>query len=85
MSCYYRLGNGVSSSTNLNELLLKDIKRMFDVEVLPFLDQFNFWEKRRIRYEISRLKISRRSMSITQKILFGLKYPDVVLFRKSIR
>lgn len=85
VSCYYRLGNGVSSSTNLNELLLKDIKRMFDVEVLPFLDQFNFWEKRRIRYEISRLKISRRSMSITQKILFGLKYPDVVLFRKSIR
>lgn len=77
----YRQGNGVSSGSELHPALKKDINLMLQQEVLPYLDRFNYWQKRRIYYQIERFKLS-KVLSNRQKIFFCLKYPDVILYRR---
>lgn len=77
----YRLGNGVSSSSELHPELKKDINNMLANEVLPYIDKFNFWEKRRIYYQVERFR-DNKLLSLKQKIKYCLKYPDVILYRK---
>ena len=77
----YRLGNGVSSSKELHPDLKKDINNMLTYEVLPYIDKFNFWEKRRVYYQVERFK-DNKMLSLQQKVKYCLKYPDVVLYRK---
>lgn len=77
----YMLGNGVSSSDNNNPLLVTDVKRLFEKEVVPYLDRFDFWGKRRIAYAMERIDYNKH-LSWKEKICLLLRYPDVILHRK---
>lgn len=77
----YRLGNGISSAEELHPELKKDINRMLEKEILPYMDRFGFWEKRRIYYQVERFKKSKQ-LTGKEKIYFCLKYPDVIIYRK---
>lgn len=77
----YRLGHGISSSRELHPALKKDINNMLQNEVIPYLNKFNFWEKRRIFYQVERFKLTKQ-LSKWQKMYFCMKYPDVIIYRK---
>lgn len=77
----YRLGNGISSAKELHPELKKDINNMLQNEVIPYLDKFNFWEKRRVYYQVERFKLSKQ-LSKKEKLYFCFKYPDVIIYRK---
>lgn len=77
----YKLGDGVSSSRELNPDLKKDMNTMMQKEVLPYLDKFKFWERRRIYYQLERFKHSKQ-LGKKEKLYFVLKYPDVVIYRR---
>lgn len=76
----YVVGNGVSSGSENSPILVNDVKRMFENEIIPFLANFNILEKRRVQYELERIKI-KKQLSTTEKIRLLLKYPDVICFR----
>lgn len=77
----YRLGNGISSARELHPALKEDINNMLQNEVVPYLDKFDFLEKRRIYYQMERFKLSKQ-LNKMQKVYFSLKYPDVILYRR---
>lgn len=81
ISIKYRLGYGVSSNTKLNPLLVEDIKKMFEKDILPYRKYFSRFEMRRIYYQIERIE-EEKQMSNWKKCLFSIKYPDVIIYRK---
>lgn len=77
----YMIGNGVSSGSNNNPLLVKDVKKMFEKEIIPYFSMFSFFEKRRIHYEIERISLNKK-LSGKELLRIIIKYPEVILFRK---
>lgn len=77
----YRMGYGISSGAELHPALHEDINKMLQKEINPYLDKFNYWEKRRIFYQVERFKFPKK-ITIKKKIYLCLKYPDVILYRK---
>lgn len=77
----YMLGYGVSSGSNNNPILVRDVKRMFEKEIVPYLSMFNIFEKRRIRYEMERIELNKK-ISAKEKLRIVLKYPEVLIYRK---
>jgi len=77
----YRMGAGISSGKDLHPYLKIDINNMLQNEILPYMTEFNFWEKRRVRYQIERFKLA-KNLTKMQMLKFILKYPDVVLYRR---
>lgn len=77
----YRMGAGISSGTELHPYLRLDINNMLQNEILPYIEEFNFGERRRVRYQIERIKLPKK-LSMLQKIKLVLMYFDVVLYRR---
>lgn len=80
ISLDYKLGQGVSSSNNLHPQLQKDISLLYKKEIDPYIEEFNFFEKRVIMYQKERLRIG-KSLPFWTKIKLCIKYPDAVLYR----
>lgn len=76
----YKLGKGVSSGKILHPQLQKDIYRLYRKEIDPYIDEFNFFEKRVIKYQKERIKMG-KILSLSLKIKMCIKYPDVVFYR----
>lgn len=76
----YMLGNGVSSGNENNPMLVRDVIAMFDNEIIPYIDNFNFLEKRRIKYQRERIK-EHKTLTKKIRIKYMLKYPDVLIYR----
>ncbi len=77
----YRMGTGVTSGKENNPMLVQDVLKLFDKEIMPYIDRFSPFERRCIRYETERIRKPKR-MDRSQKIKLILAYPDVVLYRK---
>ncbi len=77
----YRIGKGVSSSPEFNQKLLKDINRMFEVEIDPYIELFTRYERRMIEYERTRITYQKH-LTKSDKIMLFKKYGDVMLYRK---
>ena len=80
----YRMGYGVSSNSRLNPMLVNDITHMFEKEIIPYKNDFSFGEKRKLQYQIERIK-EEKLMSIWKKLWFVIKYPDVIIYRKRMQ
>lgn len=80
ISLDYKLGQGVSSSINLHPQLQKDIDLLYKKEIDPYIDEFNFFEKRVIEYQKERIK-TEKVLSFKMKMKMCVKYPDVVIYR----
>ena len=77
----YRMGSGISSGKDLHPYLKIDINNMLQNEILPYMKDFNFWERRRVLYQVERFKLP-KNLSRLQKLKFILKYFDVVWYRR---
>lgn len=76
----YRLGKGVSSGEKNNPLLVEDVRKLYQKEIMPYIKRFSFLEKRRILYGMERIGLDKK-LSRGAKIRMVLKYPDVVIYR----
>lgn len=77
----YRMGEGISSGKDIHPLLKVDINNMLQNEVIPYMKEFTFWEKRRVYYQVERFKLPKQLTGL-QKLKFILKYFDVVVYRR---
>lgn len=77
----YGLGNGVSSGGRYSQTLIDDTIHIYQNEVLPYLEDFTTIQKRRVMYNMERIR-DNRILSKSQKMKYILKYPDVVLYRR---
>lgn len=80
ISIKYRVGTGVSSSQMINIELLRDIERMFYVEIESLNITFNFLEKGQSDMVVRRLRQQKKQRRIDFFRLI-VKYPDVVVYR----
>lgn len=77
----YRMGAGISSGKELHPYLKVDINNMLQNEVVPYIKEFNFWERRRVYYQVERFRLPKQ-LTGAQKLKLILKYFDVVVYRR---
>lgn len=80
VSCKYRLG-GVSTKGVINPQLERDYFLMIKREILPYISEFSFLDRRRVKY-ISQYSINKKIWNKIKKSFFSILYLDAYLYRR---
>ena len=77
VSAKYRIGTGISTSTNPNPIFIEDCKKCMEKEILPYKKELGYWLHKNLKYLYTR-KYKFEKISNNKKILFILSNIDVV-------
>ena len=77
VSVKYRVGTGVSTSTNPNPIFIEDCRKCIEKEILPYKKELGHWLHKNLKYLYTR-KYKFEKFSNNEKILFMLSNIDVV-------
>ena len=78
----YNIG-GVSTKGHLHPQMYRDGLLAIKKEIIPYMRYFNFFERRRVKYQFEYFK-SWEKMNNVQRLLLKLRYIDAVLYRMNL-